>query len=167
MSPVDDAYDQLGVPPEASDDEIRAAYRQRAALVHPDHQPPERRAAAQDDMRRLNEARDRLLRWRHSARRAAHDSVQRASTRAGEPNIWREQERARRRARQFRMMTLAVGTTLLFGLLCALPALLPQLTAAAGLRSVPLLNLIQAAISLYVPLFVGMLLALAVYYRNN
>ncbi len=51
-------YDELGVPPNASPDEIRHAYRLRARQFHPDLQSdPILRDAAQEQMARLNEIR--------------------------------------------------------------------------------------------------------------
>jgi hypothetical protein len=63
-------YTTLGLDAAATEDDIRAAYRRRAAQVHPDLQPPEKRAAAEEAMKRLNAARDILLDPR---RRAAYD----------------------------------------------------------------------------------------------
>jgi curved DNA-binding protein CbpA len=70
----------------ATEDDIRAAYRKRAAQVHPDVQPAEKRAWALEEMKRLNEAREVLL---DAARRAGVDarlrSEARAAYRAGAP----------------------------------------------------------------------------------
>ncbi len=51
-----DAYAVLGVPPDASDAAIKAAYRRRAARRHPDVVPPEQRDAATRRMQELNVA---------------------------------------------------------------------------------------------------------------
>lgn len=56
-----DPYDLLGIHHDATPDDIRAAYRRRAAECHPDHQPPEKRSWAEEQMKWLNEARDLLL----------------------------------------------------------------------------------------------------------
>lgn len=52
-------YDVLGVPPEASDSEIQAAYRARSLLFHPDRLadlPDSAREAAEREMKALNSA---------------------------------------------------------------------------------------------------------------
>lgn len=85
-SNMPDPYYLLGVPQNASSGEIRAAYRRRATESHPDRQPPDRRAWAEEQMKQLNAARDILLDPR---RRAEHDA-----------KIRLEVEKARWRARQ-------------------------------------------------------------------
>jgi curved DNA-binding protein CbpA len=54
VAPFVDAYAVLGVPPDATDAELKAAYRRLAAHHHPDVVPPERRAAATASMQELN-----------------------------------------------------------------------------------------------------------------
>lgn len=54
-------YDLLGLLPTASPDEIRAAYRRRAAVWHPDRHPTEKKAEAVERMVHINAARDLLL----------------------------------------------------------------------------------------------------------
>jgi hypothetical protein len=66
-----DPYRLLGIELTASPDEIRAAYRRRAAEHHPDRQPPEQRDQASEQMKDLNAARDLLL---DPARRAQYDA---------------------------------------------------------------------------------------------
>ena len=56
-----DAYATLGVTRDADAAEIRRAYRVLAARVHPDLQPPARKAWAHAEMVRLNAARTELL----------------------------------------------------------------------------------------------------------
>lgn len=65
-----DHYQALGVPPHASADEIRAAYRRLMREHHPDHRPGD--TDAEETARRLNAA------WQvlgDSARRAAYDRL--------------------------------------------------------------------------------------------
>jgi curved DNA-binding protein CbpA len=49
-------YTTLGVSASASRKEINQAYRRLAWLCHPDLQPPEQRARAEEQMKQLNEA---------------------------------------------------------------------------------------------------------------
>jgi len=63
-SPDFDPYAVLDLPPNATPDEIRAAYRRRAAECHPDVLPPEKKAWAVEQMVQLNAARDLLLNFR-------------------------------------------------------------------------------------------------------
>lgn len=56
-----DPYDLLGLQPTASPDDIRAAYRRRAAEWHPDRHPVEQKAEAMERMVQINAARDLLL----------------------------------------------------------------------------------------------------------
>ena len=65
-----DPYYVLGVALEANANEIRTAYRRRAAELHPDRHAPEKRAWASEQMVQLNAARDLLL---NPVRRAAYD----------------------------------------------------------------------------------------------
>ena len=69
-----DPYYLLGLPQTATADQIRAAYRRKAAETHPDRQPPDQRAAAEEQMKQLNAARDLLLDPR---RRATYDDKMR------------------------------------------------------------------------------------------
>lgn len=79
-----DLYALFELAPTAKTDDIRAAYRRRAAEVHPDHQPPEKRDWASEEMKRLNAARDLLL---DPLRRADYDKLWRA-------NAWRTAQAA-------------------------------------------------------------------------
>jgi curved DNA-binding protein CbpA len=63
-SPDFDPYTLLGVVPNATPDEIRAAYRRQAAACHPDIQPLEKKPWASEQMIQLNAARDLLLNTR-------------------------------------------------------------------------------------------------------
>jgi hypothetical protein len=69
-------YDLLGVPPDATPDQIRAAYRTLVQLFHPDrlsHLKPESRTFAEERLRELNRAYEVLG---DPARRAAYDYAQ-------------------------------------------------------------------------------------------
>ena len=81
-----DPYYLLGVELTAAPEEIRAAYRRRAAEIHPDLQPPEKREWASERMKQTNAARDLLLDPR---RRAKYDEQMRL-----------EMEKARWRAKR-------------------------------------------------------------------
>src|ERR1700682_2447117 len=66
-------YDLLGVPPEATAEQIRAAYRTLVQLFHPDrlaHLKPESRMFAEERLKALNRAYEVLG---DPARRAAYD----------------------------------------------------------------------------------------------
>jgi curved DNA-binding protein CbpA len=68
-----DAYDLLGLGPEASGKEIQRAYRTLAKTNHPDRFPePRAKAEAEETIRLLNAARDVL-----TGRRAAYDDFRR------------------------------------------------------------------------------------------
>jgi curved DNA-binding protein CbpA len=54
VAPFVDAYAVLGVRPDATDAELKAAYRRLAARHHPDVVPTERRGAATTRMQELN-----------------------------------------------------------------------------------------------------------------
>jgi hypothetical protein len=75
--PNRDYYDELGVSPLASADEIQRAYRQRAKLIHPDVNP-DRREWATDAFKRLAEAYgvlgDAKLRARYDSLRQPHQT---------------------------------------------------------------------------------------------
>lgn len=65
-------YEELGIPPNASTEAIRAGYKTLAKILHPDAQPdPVLKAAAERQMRRLNEIVATLA---DPARRAAYDA---------------------------------------------------------------------------------------------
>jgi curved DNA-binding protein CbpA len=78
-------YTTLGVSTSASRKEINQAYRRLAWLCHPDLQPPERRAWAEEQMKQLNEAYEVLsdpeVRVRYNAAIGFRPGTQPARTR--------------------------------------------------------------------------------------
>lgn len=69
-----DAYEVLGVPPDASSDRIQRAWRKLATAHHPDRvTDPAGKAEAEERLRLINAARDVLL-----ERRASYDAARRA-----------------------------------------------------------------------------------------
>ena len=74
-------YDLLGLMPDASDDQIKAAYRDKAKTCHPDVVPPESRAQAEQDMARLNHAYGILL---NPDKRRAYDETGQGAFPGGE-----------------------------------------------------------------------------------
>lgn len=82
-------YEELGVEPGASTEEIRRAYKRLTRLMHPDHQAdPELRAAAERQMRRLNQIEEILTnpgaRARYDRELALGGAVLRSQIPAGE-----------------------------------------------------------------------------------
>ncbi len=160
-------YEVLGLPPGATDDEIRAAYRRRAALVHPDRQPPALKAWALEEMTRLNQARDVLMDPVRRARlaalaarlRYAEAASARAQSQARPPTGWEEQVRARRRAYRLRQTVTGLATLaacVLFGLLAlAAPATALALGRVAA-------GVVAFGLALAGPLVVTLLLAFIV-----
>lgn len=114
-----DPYTLLGLLPDAPAEAIRQAYRRQAALIHPDRQPPARKAAAAEQMRQLNAARDLLL---DPARRRAYDQAHQAAAPWPEParpvyhDMWSDAavDRRWRRAAQ-RSVAVAAILIALFG----------------------------------------------------
>lgn len=79
--PPPDPYRVLGLKPDATANEVRAAYRRLAAQIHPDTQPADRKDWAAEQMRTLNAARDLL----DAERRAEYDAHRRRTAYDGNP----------------------------------------------------------------------------------
>lgn len=65
--PLSDAYRTLGTSPEASNDDLRKAYRDLVMRYHPDrltHLSAEERAKAEKTFKAINEAKERIWRAR-------------------------------------------------------------------------------------------------------
>jgi hypothetical protein len=161
-------YELLELTPGATTDEVRAAYRRRAALVHPDRQPSARRDWAAEQMRQLNAARDHLLDPRRRAaldaqlRRAAATTARgEAGTRAeAAAEAWRERARERRVTRQVRQAVwlTAVGFA---GLVLGVMALLaPEAALAlARLTWAVIAGLLALGLAVTLPVVVAIVLA--------
>ncbi|KAI0305854.1 DnaJ domain-containing protein [Multifurca ochricompacta] len=54
-------YEVLGVQRDATEDQIRKAYKKRALQTHPDRAPPEQKTTAEDEFRKVNNAYEVLI----------------------------------------------------------------------------------------------------------
>ncbi len=119
-----DPYAVLNLLPSASPDEIRSAYRRLAATCHPDLQPPDKKAWAQEQMIRLNAARDLLLNPRRRVQyHREHADQLRWQT---EQARWRQNPEAARaayaapQARPYRQQPFRPISLLILVMLCLL-----------------------------------------------
>lgn len=154
--PLPNPYDLLGVDLGANTDDIRAAYRRRAAQVHPDLQPPERKEQAAEAMRQLNAARDLLLDTR---RRAALDARLRQARAAPSSfaDLYAELARERRARRRFRQNLTLASWVVLLGLLGGLALVAP---GAVWLMLQVTAGMVVAVFNLFMPVLISILLAL-------
>jgi hypothetical protein len=104
---ADSYYDMLGVDPDASEVQIKRAFREKVKEVHPDHSTA---ANASERFQQIREARDTLLdpnaRQRYDQRRKqkqhrSHDDSNETEASSDASQEWaREQQRQRRKQRQ-------------------------------------------------------------------
>ncbi len=67
---MQDPYKVLGIPPDATDEQVKAAYRELARKYHPDqHGDNPLSELAQEKMQQINEAYDAIIRMRREGRR--------------------------------------------------------------------------------------------------
>ncbi|KAI0255928.1 DnaJ domain-containing protein [Lactifluus subvellereus] len=67
-----DLYEILGIQKDATDDQIRKAYRRLALQTHPDRVPPEQKLTAEDEFRKVNNAYEVLI---DPTKRQAYDAA--------------------------------------------------------------------------------------------
>ncbi|KAI9438890.1 hypothetical protein BJY52DRAFT_1229731 [Lactarius psammicola] len=67
-----DLYEVLGVQRDATEDQIRKAYKKRALQTHPDRVPPEQKTTAEDEFRKVNNAYEVLI---DNTKRRAYDKA--------------------------------------------------------------------------------------------
>jgi hypothetical protein len=175
--PTLDPYFLLDVPLNATSEEIRAAYRRRAAACHPDIQPPEKKAWALEQMKELNAARDLLL---DPARRTQYDTqvrleMQKAMWRARQETYAPPVEPFLRRRRRRRGYHGWFGIALLVSGLLVLYALPTFFSTSPAALSPSAFALLLTAAKLLVawaglmlgPLFVTLLLVVLFQYWKN
>ena len=174
-----DPYYLLGVELNAPPDDIRAAYRRRAAEVHPDIQPLEKREWASERMKQLNAARDLLL---DPKRRAEYDERMRVEM---EKAKWRARREAyvpstdfyppRRRRRRWNWFTtlLAMGWLSLI-CFCAVASLFTPASPSSASASAPFIWPSAAGLGLFIvigfwlgPLFITLLLVAILRYWKS
>lgn len=153
-----DPYSLLGLTPAAAEDDIRLAYRRKAAEAHPDRQPAHRKEWAAEQMRQLNAARDLLL---DQQRRAEFDAKLRAATAPSRTDVWAEARRHRAAERRFRQtlwraVWLAGGASV-----CALAVFAPQFLLVFARVVLAALNVIVAfGVVVVGPIAIALLLGL-------
>lgn len=176
-----DPYYLLGVELSSTPEEIRAAYRRRAAEVHPDIQPPEKREWSSERMKQLNAARDLLL---DPGRRAKYDEQMRLEMQKAQ---WRAKREAytppvdfyappppRRRRRSWFITLLGAGWLTLI-CLCLLPLLFSLTQSSSSVEGQRLFVALSATIGrmltvlgfIFGPLIITLLLATLYRYWKN
>lgn len=112
MSAFVDAYAELGVRPDASAAELKAAHRRLVRLHHPDLKPPDQRSDATRRVQRINVAyglvRDPQARAAYDRARRAHLLAERASS-AGQQAADRIREADRLAAARWDELVSAAG----------------------------------------------------------
>jgi len=171
-----DPYYLLGVELNATSDDIRATYRRRAAEIHPDIQPPEKREWASERMKQLNAARDLLL---DAGRRAKYDEQMRLEM---EKARWRAKRDAyvppadfypprRPRRRWSWLFRLAAVGWLLLICFSTLPLLAPASGPSQSALGQGLFfgagSMLTICAAVFGPLIITLLLAAIFYYWKN
>jgi hypothetical protein len=136
-----DPYALLGLTPSANEDDIRAAYRRKAAQVHPDTQPAQRKEWAAERMRQLNAARELLL---DPQRRAELDAQRREALARSRADGWAEERRRRSALRRFRQTLWRAGWLATGAGVCALAIFAPQFLQVFARVALLALNVIVA-----------------------
>lgn len=116
---LDDAFRQLELGPDASDDDVRRAWRDLAKVWHPDRfgHDPELRRRAEEKSKALNEAVEAIREGRRRAARASGDAEARAATPGGRAGREPAAAEARRRFRTDRARAFLAAGAAVFLLL--------------------------------------------------
>jgi DnaJ-domain-containing protein 1 len=160
-----DPYVTLNLTLAATEDDIRAAYRRRAAEIHPDTQPAHRKDWAAEQMRHLNAARDFLL---DPPRRAEYDARLRAASVEARMHAWAEAREQRLRMRRAQQAWLRAGWGVAAASLCALAILAPSVMLGLGRFILGALNIIAVVgAAVLAPVAIALVLGLIVLSFRN